>query len=520
MNHFLFHHTIISLAIIFTIPNVLAQNDIKQNGHNKFYGVDGKLTSEGNMINGEPDGVWKTYYKNGRTRTAGKRTNFLLDSIWDFYNEEGFLTERKSYTLDDITGYQWIYDTEGILLEKIPFEKGIKKGEYTTYYPSGNIKLKAIYINNRLNKDAVVYADDDGRKITLLSYKDDLAVRKTVINRYNVKNEREGLWILYYDNDQKQVEGNYTKGLKNGVFKYYDKKGNLTQIVKYVNGVIQKDDEQTAVLKLSYTYYPNATVKSSGSYSNGNKVGIWRYFDEQGNITSSEVYERGFLLGEGIVDEQGYYQGYWKHYYDTGELLSEGHYIDGKKDKLWKYYFLDGKIEQQGYYRVGKTTGDWILYYQNGAIKRKEEYSNDLEEGEMIAYDEQGAIIAKGMYIEGEKDGEWYYKLNDFEEKGSFINGEPTGLWVFTYENGRTAFKGEYVNGIAINKHTYYHANGTISAEGKYSGGTKKGDWKWFDEEGRIYLVIRYKKGKETKINGVKVRQGTDIPEVTEVTID
>ena len=45
----------------------------------KFFYANGVLSSEGPMINGLPDGFWKTYYEDCNLKTAGNRKNHLFE---------------------------------------------------------------------------------------------------------------------------------------------------------------------------------------------------------------------------------------------------------------------------------------------------------------------------------------------------------------------------------------------------------------------------------------------------------
>jgi antitoxin component YwqK of YwqJK toxin-antitoxin module len=42
--------------------------------------------------------------------------------------------------------------------------------------------------------------------------------------------------------------------------------------------------------------------------------------------------------------------GYWKVYYDHGNLWYEGNYINGKQDGYWKWYHPDGCLYREIYY--------------------------------------------------------------------------------------------------------------------------------------------------------------------------
>ena len=51
----------------------------------------GKVSSEGMIRDGKPDGYWKSYYEDGKIKSEGNRKNFVLDSTWKFYNDKGLM---------------------------------------------------------------------------------------------------------------------------------------------------------------------------------------------------------------------------------------------------------------------------------------------------------------------------------------------------------------------------------------------------------------------------------------------
>ena len=57
----------------------------------------GVVSSEGYMLNGKPEGYWKTYYEDGLLKSEGNRLNQQLDSIWKFYSPTGSMTQQISY---------------------------------------------------------------------------------------------------------------------------------------------------------------------------------------------------------------------------------------------------------------------------------------------------------------------------------------------------------------------------------------------------------------------------------------
>ena len=63
-------------------------------------------------------------------------------------------------------------------------------------------------------------------------------------------------------------------------------------------------------------------------------------------------------------------------YYDNGNSLFEGEYLNGKRNGIGKEYYIKGKIKYEGEYLNGEYNGKGIEYFQNGNIKFEGEFLN------------------------------------------------------------------------------------------------------------------------------------------------
>jgi len=86
-------------------------------------------------------------------------------------------------------------------------------------------------------------------------------------------------------------------------------------------------------------------------------------------------------------------------------------------------------------------------FMKTGNVKREEEFFNGKEEGSYTEYDESGNIIAQGKYYDGEREGEWFYKVNDYIEKGAYIGGLRDGKWEALFLNEKVRYEGNYIQG-------------------------------------------------------------------------
>lgn len=483
--------------------------EINPNGYNVFFYANGVMSSEGTMRDGKPDGFWKTYYENSLLKTEGNRLNFELDSVWNFYREDGSQERLLSYKIGRKLGSELLFSLAGNVIEEHNNINNQREGKSLYFYESGELYRKVNFESGIEQGKGFEYAVD-GRVITFLSYKEGYIRSIEKVNRFTKTGKKKGFWVEYWTNGKTREEGHWTLDQRNGVFKFFKKKGDLDRIEVYRAGELVEDAEKAVMLDIKKTYYEDGTLKLVGSYKAGDKQGVFREYGKDGEIITSYVYQNNVKTGEGVVDPQGDNQGYWKLFYTTGELKAQGTFKDGLKEGEWRYFYLDGSVEQTGNFLQGKTHGNWKWYYEGGRLWREERFRKGKEDGLLVEYDREGGEITKGEYVDGNKKGLWFITVNDHKETGDFIDGEKDGKWLFTYDNGKKNFTGEYTSGIPIGKHISYFRNGNVKLIGKYKNGEKHGDWREFVEDGTLLLTIKYKYGREIKLDGAKLKEATE----------
>jgi signal peptidase I len=122
---------------------------------------------------------------------------------------------------------------------------GKKNGYYKSWDSNGNILVDGTFFNND-SSGIWIFSKKDGSKIKL-EYKN------------NIKN---GNFISYYSNGNKEFEVEYKNNIKNGNF---------------------------------ISYYSNGNKKFKGLYKGGMKISEWRYFDKNGKLVSSLQMGKKFI---------------------------------------------------------------------------------------------------------------------------------------------------------------------------------------------------------------------------------
>lgn len=493
----------IYLLTAFIFLSVALQAQQQDSVYSVFYYPNGEMSSEGFIVNNKPDGYWKTYYESGIIKSEGNRRNFELDSLWKFYNEDGNLTLEINYKSGKKNGQRVTYLPEEIVREN--FENDIKT-DLTLHFDLKERLIKSVPFNKGLEEGIALSYDTLGTIIELTTYKRGYIVERERINRRDSENRQHGPWKWFYENGIVKSEGVYKNGLKNGLFKEYDKQGNLKKIEKFVDDLKQESAEEVARLDLRRDYFPTGKVKVEATYRNGVPEGIRREFDENGTVVRSFIFRNGIIAGEGIINPDGLRQGLWKEYYPDGTLKSQGNYVNGNKTGDWEFFYPKGELEQKGSYNdQGKPVGKWVWFYSSGKILREENYRNGLKDGLMTEYSPEGIVIAQGDYIDSFEDGFWTFENGFYREEGELIEGMRQGNWKHFYENNALAFEGSFVEDLPNGKHTFYFANGKKSEEGDYLMGLKNGEWKKWNEDGSLFITIFYVNGIERSYDGINI---------------
>jgi antitoxin component YwqK of YwqJK toxin-antitoxin module len=495
------------ILCLIPLSSIAQEDSVLLNGYQKYYYDNGKISSEGFIRNGKPDGYWKTYSKTGVLKSEGNRKNFELDSLWKFYNEQGKIAFEFNYLEGKKNGLKNTYNTkEGYLIQSENYINDIKEKNTFVFYKDGKIKQTIPFVAGKEEGIGYEYSADS-TIITITQYKMGFVEKEERINRKDDKGLKQGMWKTFYTSGVVKNEINFTDDKMNGYLKEYSTNGSLLNTTKYVNGVIQKNAPELAKLDVKNAYYNNGALKYTATYKDGVEEGIQREFSPEGTIIGAKIFSEGLLIGEGILDTAGQKQGPWKEYHLTGELKSEGAYLNGKRIGEWIFYYPNKNIEQTGKYdKKGLAQGPWKWYYEDGKILREENYRNDLQDGVMTEYSEDGKIITKGEYIDGLKEGAWILELPDYREEGSYQAGKRTGEWKHYYtSNNRLRFTGKFIDGIPDGMQIFYYPNGREKQTGKYVGGLKEGYWNFYDEDGFLFLTILFKNDIEIKFDGIKV---------------
>ena len=143
-------------------------------------------------------------------------------------------------------------------------------------------------------------------------------------------------------------------------------------------------------------YFRNRQVMSEGMYLDQRRDSLWINYNPQGYRVSMEKYRDGKLNGKKAMF-------YIQNQIDWGELkvLSETMYSDSLKSGPFLEYFSSGIVKKRGAYENDKEVGIWTTFDVNGMPVQVCQYKKGLKHGWVYRYKSDSEVVATSLYRRG-----------------------------------------------------------------------------------------------------------------------
>ncbi|CAM4172988.1 toxin-antitoxin system YwqK family antitoxin [Flavobacterium antarcticum] len=198
--------------------------DTVQNGIVKnLFRSTSKIESEGQLLNGKKEGLWKFYYENGVLESKSFYKNNMKSGITEKYSAEGEITEKGTY-INDVLNGKLVKYIGGIKDKIFEYKNGKKNGKYIGYdyrYDKPYIHEVGSYKNDLMDGEWQIYdyfynpnTNKYGNKLILTNietYKEDKMEGRNIIFH-----AEEGFLL---------IETAYENNLEHGIRKSYCPKG-------------------------------------------------------------------------------------------------------------------------------------------------------------------------------------------------------------------------------------------------------------------------------------------------------
>lgn len=437
-----------------------------------FY-PDGSLFSEGQYVDGMPEGQWIYYYKSGTIQLMKNYSEGNLHGQYTAYYKSGRKSISCIYKNNDYDGYYVKYNSYGNKESEGWYVDGQKEGNWFFYFSNGKLSNKTYFLHNNATGFEYDYAPDSMLKFKT-KYENGFSKRIEQFGNDGKKFKTTVFdgnsdYALYYPDGKLRAKGVFKCNVLSGKYTFFRKDGSLSSEFNYNNDV--KDGK-------CVIYNSNGKLKKEGSYEFGEMTGFWKYYN----------YD-GILIKSGYFNE-GMYDSTWTKYYENGNVreLSSYHndqikdtsyYYDAYGRLMCKIFFDDEGIKGLQYesvkgwvnVKIGlKDSGTYVCYYKDG--NKSAELS--LKDGEFF-----GKQIY--YYHNGKKYREFTFNYGGYEN--DFIE---------YYENGNIKFQESYQFGDQEGISKYYRQDGSLERSEEYKSDKEHGIFNYYDETGKIVKVEKY----------------------------
>jgi len=274
-------------------------------------------------------------------------------------------------------------------------------------------------------------------------------------------------------------QGNY---INHGIWKMWDQQGNIIAEGQYRDGErhglwkrFYKQGDAPLFSQAPFTGF-NPPFQSQAMFDNGKLHGKWTIYDSKQRKVSEFEFANGRRNGKMV----------W--YFGNGHKMKEVDYRDGDIDGQVLEWNLDNKLVTKDTEKSGRKQAAKVEYYSPGHKKSEGMYlhAKDTVESPDDWWDAKLAVYVRTG--KDEKHGEWtsWYPSGQLQMQGSFDHDAQVGKFTWWHENGQKALEGVYDGGKQNGKWVWWHANGQKSIQGRYVKGNPTGRWIWWHEDGKV----------------------------------
>ena len=127
-----------------------------------------------------------------------------------------------------------------------------------------------------------------------------------------------------------------------------------------------------------------------------------------------------------------------------------------------------------------------------------------------------GAVAQNKIDKQGRRQGHWVRTDKDGSKiyEGTFVDGLETGVFTYFYHDGSVRIRNTYTEPGRVCNHEAFDEQGHRLATGTYNQRNRDGQWKFYNESGRLVKEAQYKMGVKHGLHVIYTSKG-DTAEVT-----
>lgn len=269
------------------------------------YAPNGRLFRSGEFSQGKQHGKWLQYFEDGRGRLFSGKLEPQF--VGPFVSEATFA--------DGVLHGSWIIRSHSGKIIEWNFDRGIRAGKSTWWYPNGEKRVEVVYHNGRMDGELLEWSPEgkmigripfiQGQRLVKKvewfapgqkSYEGHYLTAQDVVQpNYDWWNttakatpvarvgqdQKHGVWIAWYPNGKRRIEAQYEHDSPVGAFTWW-----------YENGQKQAEGQYKTGIKHGtwMTWHANGLKESTCEYRDGTLVGKWMRWDASGKLAETHDF--------------------------------------------------------------------------------------------------------------------------------------------------------------------------------------------------------------------------------------
>ncbi len=312
----------------------------------------GNKKREGTCKGGAAQGTWIYWWESGKKAVEAELRNNKPHGRVIYYCPPSYNKTEEEYFQDGLRhGAHIIYFENGAKSSETHYQHGVKNGPHREWSSDGVLRRIDTYQN-----EVRIYEKDlweNGHEGAFRSGK------------------KHGLWVDYL-NGKPYETGKYLEGTKDGEWVTYYSNGNKNKMTTYRNGSEHGP----------YRYWDeNGTHRNEGEFRNGKRSGTWTSWNESPKVKHIEKFQDGVVVwrgtyeangnfSESAVDKNGHTDGLAR-WQDQG-VKWEGEWKNNERHGKWTEWWLNGKLKETGINCHHKQFGVWTYGDGEGKTWKKD----------------------------------------------------------------------------------------------------------------------------------------------------
>lgn len=197
-------------------------------------------------------------------RISGRMSSGLLEGVVNSFDENGQLTTQAVYV------------------------NGIAEGDFYEFHPNGQLKTKGQNRRDQIDgltelfrpsgelEATINYKAGEGHGLATFFRKDG----KVWFSQEYKNGRADGEYLTYFESGPLQVRGGFKNGLAYGKWNFFNEEGEPSSLQLYLTNRAEANVEDGP----SASFYANGFVEYAGMKRDGKRDGVWRFYNEHGEL--------------------------------------------------------------------------------------------------------------------------------------------------------------------------------------------------------------------------------------------